>query len=85
MEQVERPLDVPGMPQPRADAAVRDRAVGEGWFLRRDPGEWYDVSASYPEKVRELEELAETARKDLGDNNTNSPGANRRPAGKLKK
>lgn len=49
--------------------------------LRRDPGEWYDVAGTYPEKVKELEALAEKARKDLGDDITNSPGANRRKAG----
>jgi len=52
--------------------------------LRRDPGEWYDVSESYPEKVRELEALAEEARKDLGDDITRNPGANRRKAGSIK-
>lgn len=49
--------------------------------LRRDPGEWYDVSGMYPEKVKELEALAEGARKDLGDDLTNTPGANRRKCG----
>ena len=43
--------------------------------LRRDPGEWYDVSELYPEKVKELQNLAEEARKDLGDNITGNPGA----------
>jgi len=52
--------------------------------LRRDPGEWYDVAAIYPEKVKELEALAEEARKDIGDNLTNNPGANRRKAGSIK-
>jgi arylsulfatase len=51
--------------------------------LRRDPGEWYDVSKWYPEKVKELEALAERARADLGDDLTKSPGANRRKAGTL--
>jgi len=51
--------------------------------LRRDPGEWYDVSEYYPEKVNELMELAEKAREDLGDDLTKSPGANRRKAGSL--
>jgi arylsulfatase len=49
--------------------------------LRRDPGEWYDVSQSYPEKVKELESLAEEARKDLGDSNTGNQGSNRRKSG----
>jgi len=52
--------------------------------LRRDPGEWYDVSESYPEKVKELQALAEEARKDLGDSNTGNPGANRRKSGSIK-
>ena len=52
--------------------------------LRRDPGEWYDVSEWYPEKVKELEELAATARLDLGDELTKSPGKNRRKAGSVK-
>lgn len=49
--------------------------------LRRDPGEWYDVAASYPDKVIELKSLAEEVRKDLGDNLTGVAGANRRKAG----
>jgi len=52
--------------------------------LRRDPGEWYDVAAFYPEKVKELEILAGEARKDLGDDLTDSPCANRRKAGSIK-
>jgi arylsulfatase A-like enzyme len=53
--------------------------------LRRDPGEWYDVSESYPEKVRELEALAEEARKDLGDDLTGNEGTGRRKAGLIVK
>jgi len=41
--------------------------------LRRDPGERYNVASSYPEKIRELEAVAEKARKDLGDDLTESP------------
>lgn len=52
--------------------------------LRRDPGEWYDVAEYYPEKVKELQTLAEEARKDLGDNNTGATGQNRRKIGTLK-
>jgi arylsulfatase len=51
--------------------------------LRRDPGEWYDLAAFYPEKVKELEELAKKAREDLGDDITNNPGENRRKAGSI--
>jgi arylsulfatase len=56
----------------------------ELYDLRRDPGEWYDVSDIYPEKVKELEVLAQEARLDLGDENTGARGANRRKAGEIK-
>jgi arylsulfatase A-like enzyme len=56
----------------------------ELYDLRRDPGEWYDVSDIYPEKVKELQALAGEARLDLGDENTGAPGANRRKAGFVK-
>lgn len=56
----------------------------ELYDLRRDPGEWYDVAASYPEKVKELEALAEKVRQDLGDDITKVPGTNRREAGIVK-
>lgn len=52
--------------------------------LRRDPGEWYDVADVYPEKVKELQELAGKARQDLGDDITKVQGANRRAAGIVK-
>jgi arylsulfatase len=52
--------------------------------LRRDPGEWYDVAEFYPEKVKELEDLAEKAREDLGDEITGKQGNNRRRAGEIK-
>lgn len=53
----------------------------ELYDLRRDPGEWYDVSDMYPEKVKELEALAREARRDLGDENTGDKGVNRRKPG----
>ncbi|MBN2862015.1 MAG: sulfatase [Bacteroidales bacterium] len=56
----------------------------ELYDLRRDPGEWYDVAQLYPEKVEELNALAEKAREDLGDDLTKSPGANRRRPGSVK-
>lgn len=51
--------------------------------LRRDPGERYDVQELYPEKVRELQELAEQYRQDMGDDITGTEGTGRRPIGKL--
>lgn len=51
--------------------------------LRRDSGERYDVKEQNPEVVQRLQILAEQAREDLGDDLTDNPGKNRRPAGKL--
>jgi arylsulfatase len=51
--------------------------------LRRDPGERYDVKEQNPEIVKRLQQLAEEARDDLGDDLTGRPGKNRRPPGKL--
>lgn len=56
----------------------------ELYDLRRDPGEWYNVAEYYPEKVKELQALAEEARIDLGDENTGAQGANRRKIGTIK-
>ena len=70
-----------GWPGPTKNEKIEN---AELYDLRRDPGEWYDVSAVYPEKVKELEKLAEKARQDLGDDITKQPGANRRKAGSIK-
>ena len=51
--------------------------------LRRDPGEEYDVIKKYPNIAKELEELAEKARSDMGDNLTGRKGINNRNHGKL--
>jgi arylsulfatase A-like enzyme len=69
-----------GWPGPTGTEMVKSPQL---YDLRRDPGERYDLAGIYPEKVRELEALAEEARKDLGDDITKTPGANRRKAGSL--
>ena len=51
--------------------------------LRRDPGERYDVKGQNPEVVRDLQNLVEQAREDLGDDLTGKDGKNRREPGKL--
>jgi arylsulfatase A-like enzyme len=56
----------------------------ELYDLRRDPGERYNIAEYNPDIVKELLQLADEARKDLGDDLTNSQGANRRKAGGLK-
>lgn len=49
--------------------------------LRRDPAEAYNVMKKYPEIVRELEEIADKARIDLGDDIKGVEGKNRREPG----
>jgi arylsulfatase len=65
---------------------TNENFIWEGalYDLRRDPGEQYNVQEQNPEIVAELEKMATEARNDLGDDITNSPGANRREPGKIK-
>ncbi|HLP71581.1 MAG TPA: sulfatase [Bacteroidales bacterium] len=70
-----------GWPGPTRNDTVRN---AELYDLRRDPGEWYDVASSYPEKVKELQELAEKARLDLGDDIMKVKGEGRRKAGSIR-
>ncbi len=51
--------------------------------LRRDPGERYDVQAAYPEIVKELQQIAEEARDDLGDDLLTIKGKNVREPGRI--
>jgi len=69
-----------GWPGPTGTEIVKEPEL---YDLRRDPGEWYDVAQFYPEKLRELQALAEKARKDIGDDLTDSSGENRRKAGSI--
>jgi arylsulfatase len=61
----------------------REIKQNELYDLRRDPGERYDVAAYFPEIVKELLNIADEARIDLGDDITKSPGLNRRKAGSI--
>jgi arylsulfatase len=49
--------------------------------LRRDPGEVYDVKEFNPNIVQELLQLADEARRDLGDDLQQKVGANNRMPG----
>jgi arylsulfatase len=51
--------------------------------LRRDPAEAYNVMEKYPEIVKELEEIADRARYDLGDDIMGVEGKNRREPGRI--
>ena len=49
--------------------------------LRRDPGERYNVLSQYPEAAGRLEQMANEAREDLGDDLQKKEGKNRRAIG----
>jgi len=51
--------------------------------LRRDPGENYDVKELHPDIMKKLQNLAEDARADLGDDLQKRIGAHNRPVGKI--
>ena len=51
--------------------------------LRRDPGERYNVLSQYPEAASRLEQMANEAREDLGDDLQKKEGKNRRAIGTL--
>jgi hypothetical protein len=55
----------------------------ELYDLESDIGERHDVAAEHPDVVKRLQEIAERARADLGDDLTKREGANRRKPGKI--
>ena len=56
----------------------------ELYNLHVDPGERNAVKSLYPEIVEELQKIVEEARIELGDDNVNRLGTNRREPGKVK-
>jgi arylsulfatase len=69
-----------GVPVPYAHRKVEKEEL---YDLAHDIGETTDVSAQYPEIVRQLEGEAEKARADLGDALTKRPGPGRRQPGRV--
>jgi arylsulfatase A-like enzyme len=60
--------------------------IGEELFdLKNDPGETTNVADKHPEIVERLREMADEARKDLGDTLTKTNGANKRPPGRIQR
>jgi arylsulfatase A-like enzyme len=60
------------------------RSIGLSLFdIESDPGEQTDVASRHPDVVQQLEQLAESARDDLGDTATNRQGKNVRAPGRL--
>ena len=51
--------------------------------LRTDPGETLDVKEKFPEVVKQLSEIADKYRKEIGDDLTKQPGSEIRPAAKV--
>jgi arylsulfatase A-like enzyme len=56
--------------------------VRELYNLAEDPGEEKNLYEKNPETVKELEQLLDKCREDLGDSVTGNPGKNRRECGK---
>ena len=70
-----------GIPAPYSQS----RTGLELYDLKNDVSETHDVADEHPDEVARLEQLAEAARKDLGDSLTRQPGPGIRPAGQLTK
>jgi arylsulfatase len=59
--------------------AIENRSFELGLYdLRRDPGERYNVANDYPEILQQLQQLADKAREELGDELTGKMGKGRR-------
>lgn len=61
----------------------RDQEVKELYDLEQDIGERTNLYDAFPDVVKQLEELLEQGRNELGDGATGAPGRNLRPAGRV--
>jgi arylsulfatase A len=82
------PHDYRETPKIRAHGGIPTKPgtghVGLSLFdLENDPGETTDLSAQYPDFVKQIEELAAKMREDLGDSATKQKGAGRREPGRV--
>lgn len=76
----------PGMDGAGGPRARTKIEAPELYNMMRDPGEQYNVIEYHPEKVAEIMEVVEQARKDLGDLNVEIPkGSENRAIGQLSK
>lgn len=73
----------PGMDGKPGKVNEQFQHEGALYDLRRDPGERYNLSESHPEIVEKLQQIANTARQDLGDDLKGMSGKNRREPGRL--
>ncbi|MEN8186858.1 MAG: sulfatase, partial [Bacteroidota bacterium] len=69
-----------GFPGPYARGKVTDEEL---YNLKEDIGETINLTSQYPEIVKELQTLANEARKDLGDRLTNQRGTGGRKPGRI--
>lgn len=69
-----------GMPGPAPENVMMPKAL---YDLKNDPFEKNDLKEKFPAIVKQLEEIGEKAREDLGDDIQNRKGSNVRPAGKV--
>ncbi len=70
-----------GVGGPRVQTSIE---APELYNMMRDPGEQYNVIEYHPEKAKEIMEIVEQARRELGDLNVKiSQGSENRPIGKL--
>jgi arylsulfatase A len=78
-----RQLSVPGS-QGKPGKYSEGKMPGALYDLHKDIGETNNVATQFPDVVARLEQLAETAREDLGDSLTKRTGKNVREPGRVR-